>query len=157
MEITILSVGKVASPWIAKGIEEFEKRLSRYIKFSSKLIPDIRNSKALTKDLIKIEEGKNLLTEINPSDFVILLDERGKEFSSQSFSHWIEKQLSSGKKRIVFVIGGPFGFSEAIYQRSDSQLSLSKMTFTHEMAKLFFTEQIYRAFTILNNEPYHHD
>ena len=157
MEILLMSVGKVNSPWITKGLEEFEKRLSKYMKFSAKIIPDIRNTKSLTKEQIKISEGKSILAEILGSDYVVLLDEKGEEFSSQKFSSWLEKKMASGKKRIIFIIGGPFGFSEEVYAKADSKIALSKMTFTHEMAKLFFTEQLYRAFTILNNEPYHHE
>lgn len=106
---------------------------------------------------IKEEEGKLILNELSPSDFKIILDERGKEFTSTEFSGWLEKQMGSGRKRIVMIIGGPYGFSQDVYNAADYKISLSKMTFTHEMAKLFLTEQIYRALTIMRNEPYHHD
>lgn len=155
MEILLLSIGKVNSSWIKEGIEDYKKRLGKYIKFSSKSLPDIK--KNLTQSQIKEEEGKQFLREITSADHIVLLDERGDEMTSKGFSLWIEKMLQTGKKRIVFLIGGPYGFSEEIYQRQNSMLALSKMTFTHEMANLFFTEQIYRAFTIMRGEPYHHD
>lgn len=157
MEIILLSVGKTSFPWIKEGVGEFENRLSKYIKFSAKELPDIKNNKTLSQERIKKEEGKILLTEIFPSDLVAILDERGKESKSRDFAEWIQKQLGSGRKRLVFVIGGPYGFSEAVYKRADFKISLSKMTFTHEMAKLFFIEQLYRSMTILRGEPYHHD
>ena len=157
MDICLLSVGKISSKWIQDGIEVFEARIGRYINFIPFVLPDIKNAKSLSTDKIKEEEGKIILSNINPSDFVILLDERGKEFSSREFSNWIQKQMNSGRKRLVLLIGGPFGFSKDIYERADSLIALSKMTFTHEMAKLLITEQIYRALTILKGEPYHHD
>ena len=157
MEFTLISIGKINTSWILAGIAEFEKRLSKYIRFSPKIIPDLKKAKSLSLKQIKEEEGKNLVNEMNPSDFVVLLDERGREFSSGDFANWLEKQLATGFKRILFIIGGPYGFSDEVYKRADAKIALSKMTFTHEMAKLFFTEQIYRAFTILNNEPYHHE
>ena len=157
MEFILLSVGKVTTPWIISGLTDFEKRLSKYVRFSAKMLPDVRSSKTKSKDVIKAEEGKSILSEISQADYVVILDEKGLEFTSAAFSKWIEKQMVSGKKRLIFIIGGPYGFSDEVYRRADSKLSLSKMTFTHEMAKLFFTEQLYRAFTILNNEPYHHD
>ena len=152
-----MSIGRVSLPWIKQGVDTFKQRISKYAKFSLKELPDIRNAGSLPLSRIKEEEGKLILNEITQSDLICILDEKGKEFTSREFSHWVQKQLASGRKRLVFIIGGPFGFSQDVYDRGDYKLSLSKMTFTHEMAKLFFTEQIYRAFTILNNEPYHHD
>ena len=157
MEICVLSVGKISNPWIKKGIEEFMTRLSNYIKLNSIVIPDIKNSKSLSVDKIKEEEGKSLLNCLSPSDIVVLMDEKGKELTSRGFSEWIQKQMNTGRKRLIIIIGGPFGFSQDVYSRADSLISLSKMTFTHEMAKLILTEQIYRAMTILRGEPYHHD
>ena len=157
MDLVLLSVGKTSTPWIKSGVMEFERRLEKYIKFNSKELPDIKNAKSLTIDKIKTEEGKIILNELSNGDFVALLDEKGKEYTSREFSSWVQKQFSSGKKRLVFIIGGPYGFSEDVYKRADSKITLSKMTFTHEMAKLFFTEQIYRSMTILKGEPYHHD
>ena len=152
-----MSVGKVASKWVAEGISEYEKRITKYLKFRSLYIPDIKNSKSLSISQIKEEEGKKLLAEMADSDYVVLMDERGKQFTSRNFSLWLEKIMAGGRKRLLLVIGGPFGFSDAVYSRADAMISLSSMTFTHEMAKLFATEQIYRAFSILNGEPYHHD
>ena len=157
MEIILLSVGKINTPWVKEALSLYENRISKYVKFKSLTIPDIKNTKSLTVTQIKEAEGNLILTEFTDSDFIVLLDEKGKESTSRDFAKWFEKQMASGKKRIVFVIGGPFGFSEEVYSRANYKFSLSKLTFTHEMAKMFFTEQIYRAFTILNNEPYHHD
>ncbi|MCH5222503.1 MAG: 23S rRNA (pseudouridine(1915)-N(3))-methyltransferase RlmH [Muribaculaceae bacterium] len=157
MDIVLLSIGKVSSSWIKEGISLFESRIEKYLKFVNKELPDIKNGKSLAIDKIKELEGKILISEFCSSDIVVLLDEKGKEFSSRDFSVWVQKQLSTGKKRLIFVIGGPYGFSEEVYKKADFKISLSKMTFTHEMAKLFFTEQIYRAMTILKGEPYHHD
>lgn len=157
MEIVLLSVGKISSSWIQQGIELYEKRIVRYIKFSSVIIPDIKNSKSLSIENIKEEEGKIICSNFNQSDYVVLMDEKGKEFSSRGFSDWIQKQMNGGLKRLVLVIGGPYGFSRGVYTRANSLISLSKLTFTHEMAKLILTEQIYRSFTILKGEPYHHD
>lgn len=156
MEICILNVGKVGTDWIRQGIALFETRIERYIKFSSLSTPDIKNVRSLSKETIKEEEGKNILQQLNPGDFVVLMDEKGREFTSVEFANWIQKQMNTGKKRLVLIIGGPFGFSEAVYSRADAKVALSKMTLTHEMAKLFLTEQIYRAMTILRGEPYHH-
>ena len=157
MEICVLSVGKISSPGIMQGLELFESRIKKYIKFSTLIIPDIKNTKSLSKENIKEEEGKAILNNLQSSDFVVLMDERGKEFTSREFAEWIQKQMNSGKKRLVIIIGGPFGFSENVYTRADFKIALSKMTFTHEMAKLVLTEQIYRSMTILKGEPYHHD
>lgn len=157
MEIQLLSIGKLSSAWIKQGVDDFEKRLNKYVKFSSKIIPDIKSLKSNEKSKIKVEEGKLILSEIVSSDIMVLLDENGKEFSSKEFAFWIERQLISGKKRLIFVIGGPYGFSDDVYKRGNYKIALSRMTFTHEMAKLFFSEQIYRSFTILKGEPYHHD
>lgn len=157
MEICIISVGRISSSWIYEGINQFEMRIPKYVKYSSIIVPDIKNAKSLSTDALKEEEGKLILQNIGPSDFVVIMDERGKEFTSRNFSDWIQKQMNSGRKRLAMVIGGPFGFSKQIYERADSKISLSQMTLTHELAKLFLVEQIYRALTILKGEPYHHD
>lgn len=156
MEILLLSIGKINSSWIKEGIDDYKKRLGKYIKFSAKSLPDVGKGKNLTQNLIKEEEGKLFLNETTNADHIVLLDERGEEMTSKGFSVWMEKMMQTGKKRLVFLIGGPYGFSDEIYQRQNSMIALSKMTFTHEMANLFFTEQIYRAFTIIRGEPYHH-
>lgn len=157
MEICILSVGKISSSWIQEGLKLYEGRIGRYIKFTPLIIPDIKNAKNLSKEILKEEEGKAILNQLNPSDYVVLMDEKGKENSSREFSEWVQRQMNSGLKRLVFVIGGPFGFSESVYLKGNYKLALSKMTFTHEMAKLLLTEQVYRCMTILKGEPYHHD
>lgn len=157
MEICILSVGKINSPWIQQGIEQYESRLNKYIKISKVIIPDLKNAKSLSVETLKEEEGKLIINNLAPSDYVIILDEKGREFSSREFAQWMQKQMNSGRKRIVLIIGGPFGFSDDVYSRANFKIALSEMTFTHEMAKLLLTEQIYRAMTILKGEPYHHD
>lgn len=157
MEILLLNVGKTSFQWIDEGISVYEKRLKKYIKFSLKSIPDIKSGKNITPDLQKEMEGKVLMNVILPTDYVILLDERGEQLTSLKFASQLEKLLSLSHKRIVFIIGGPYGFSKLLYDRKDKMISLSSMTFTHEMIKLFFVEQVYRAFTILNGEPYHHE
>lgn len=157
MEIILLTVGKTTQSFIIKGIEEYLKRLKRYISFQIVCIPDIRTTKSLTPDAQKDKEGESILDAISKSDYVVLLDERGREFTSTDFAEYIQKIMASGRKRAVFIIGGPYGFSKEVYSRADAKVSLSKMTFTHEMVRLFFTEQVYRAMTILRGEPYHHE
>ena len=157
MEICVVSVGKISSKWIQEGIDLFESRISRYVKFSSVIIPDVKNSKSMPVENLKEEEGKLIVSNLTSSDFVVLMDEKGKEHTSRGFAEWVQKQMNTGRKRLVLVIGGPYGFSQEVYSRADSMIALSKMTFTHEMAKLLLSEQIYRAMTILKGEPYHHD
>ncbi|MCH5241033.1 MAG: 23S rRNA (pseudouridine(1915)-N(3))-methyltransferase RlmH [Muribaculaceae bacterium] len=157
MEVCVLSVGKISSKWIQEGIDLFESRISRYVKFSSVIIPDVKNSKSMPLENLKEEEGKLIVANLTSSDFVVLMDEKGKEHTSRGFAEWVQKQMNTGRKRLVLVIGGPYGFSQEVYSRADSMIALSKMTFTHEMAKLLLSEQIYRAMTILKGEPYHHD
>lgn len=156
MDIQLLTVGKTNQGYIQAGIDEYCKRLKRYIAFSIISLPDIKSIKGLSEALQKEKEGEVILNYLSPSDMVILLDEHGKEYTSVEFSKFIQKTLASGRKRAVFVVGGPYGFSEAVYRRAEAKCSLSKMTFTHEMIRLFFTEQIYRAMTIIKGEPYHH-
>lgn len=157
MDILLITVGKTTTDYIQTGIDEYCKRLKRYIQFSIKCLPDIKNSRKLTESQQKIEEGKTILSELSVSDFVVLLDERGEMMTSRVFSEFIQKGMLGGKKRMVFIVGGPYGFSQDVYSRANSKLSFSKMTFSHEMIRLFFTEQVYRAMTILKGEPYHHD
>lgn len=140
-----------------EGIDDYVKRLSFYVPFEIKVIPDIKNRNSLTEELQKDKEGQLILNQVSSGDFLILLDERGTEFSSIEFSKWIEKKMISGIRQLVFVIGGPYGFSNTVYQRSDFKISLSKMTFSHQMVRIIFVEQIYRAMTIIKNEPYHHE
>jgi 23S rRNA (pseudouridine1915-N3)-methyltransferase len=140
-----------------EGIDDYVKRLSFYIPFELKVIPDIKNRSSFTEDLQKEKEGQLILNQVTISDYLILLDEHGSEFSSIEFSKWIEKKMIAATRQLVFVIGGPYGFSNAVSQRSDVKIALSKLTFSHQMVRLIFVEQMYRAMTILKNEPYHHE
>lgn len=152
-----MTIGKTRIPYVCAGIAEYTKRLERYVPFSLVELPDIKSAKAMSEEQQKVEEGKIMLKKITSSDLVILLDERGKEYRSVEFAQYLERLMISGKKRTVFIVGGPYGFSEEIYARADGKLSLSKMTFNHEMVRMFFIEQIYRGMTILRGEPYHHE
>lgn len=156
MQIKLIVVGKTDSRAIQELIDEYVKRLGFYIKFEFEIIPDLKNSKSLSESSQKEKEGELILKKLQNSDELILLDENGKQFSSVDFSDYLQKKMNSGLKQLVFVIGGPYGFSEAIYQRANGKISLSKMTFSHQMVRIFFIEQVYRAYTILRNEPYHH-
>ena len=156
MNIKLIAVGKTDNPSLQQLISTYEKRLSYYINFELQLLADIKNSKSLSEEQQKIKEGELILSYVEPSHHLILLDERGKEYTSIAFADELQKKMNTGIKQLTFVIGGPYGFSQAIYQRANSKLSLSKLTFSHQMIRLFFVEQLYRAFTILRNEPYHH-
>nr|WP_298654845.1 23S rRNA (pseudouridine(1915)-N(3))-methyltransferase RlmH [uncultured Flavobacterium sp.] len=156
MNIKVLAIGKTDNKNLQALIEEYTKRLGFYIKFDLDIIPDIKNAKNLSESEQKIKEGQLILNKLSPTDYLILLDENGKEFSSIGFSEFLQKKMNSGLKTIVFVIGGPYGFSEEVYKKAEEKVSLSQMTFSHQMIRLFIIEQIYRGFTILNNEPYHH-
>ena len=156
MNIKLIAVGKTDNRALQQLISTYEKRLSYYINFELQLLPDIKNSKSLSEEQQKIKEGELILSYVEPSYHLILLDERGKEYTSIAFADELQKKMNTGIKQLTFVIGGPYGFSQAVYQRSNSKLSLSKLTFSHQMIRLFFVEQLYRAFTILRNEPYHH-
>lgn len=157
MKILLVVVGKTSTPYIASAVEEYVKRINRYVPLEIVTIPDQRSSRALTEEVQKQREGSAILAVLQGGDHVVLLDERGKELSSREFATEIDRRMVQGLKRLVYVVGGPYGFSAEVYSRADSKLSLSRMTFTHEMVRLFFTEQIYRAMTILRGEPYHHD
>jgi len=157
MKITLLAVGKTDDPNIAHLVETYAKRLKHYVNFEIMLIPDLKNTKSLSIDQQKNDEGKSILSKLEHSDFVTLLDERGKKVTSLKFADLINKRSISGLKRLVFIIGGPYGFSNDVYGRANDKLSLSDMTFSHQMVRLFAVEQLYRAFTILKNEPYHHE
>ncbi len=157
MKITLLAVGKTDDPRIEELVAMYAQRLSHYVNFEIQLLPDLKNTKNMSADKQKLEEGKIIAQQLETSDFVTLLDERGKRLNSLQFAELINKRSVSGLKRLVFIIGGPYGFSREIYDRANSKLSLSDMTFSHQMVRLFATEQIYRAFTILKNEPYHHE
>lgn len=156
MNIKLIAVGKTDNPALQQLISTYEKRLSYYINFELQLLPDIKNSKSVSENQQKIKEGELILSNVEPSHHLILLDERGKEYTSIDFADELQKKMNAGIKQLTFVIGGPYGFSQEVYQRANSRLSLSKLTFSHQMIRLFFVEQLYRGFTILRNEPYHH-
>ena len=156
MDIKLIAIGKTDKTELDQLIKSYQNRLMHYVRFSFEIIPDLKNSKNLSEKLQKKEEGKIILSKISNSDRLILLDENGQEMNSVGFSNFLQKQMNSGLKRLVLVIGGPYGFSEAVYKKASSKLALSKMTFSHQMVRLFIIEQLYRSFTILKNEPYHH-
>ena len=156
MNIRLLAIGKTDNKALQTLIDDYTKRLSFYVKFDLEIIPDIKNVKNLSEAQQKEKEGELILSKITPTDQLILLDENGKTFSSVGFSDFLQKKMNAGIKTLVFVIGGPYGFSETVYQKAHGKVSLSEMTFSHQMVRLFVIEQIYRGFTILRNEPYHH-
>jgi 23S rRNA (pseudouridine1915-N3)-methyltransferase len=157
MNIKLICIGKTDDIHLETLIQEYVKRINFYIRFEIEIIPDIKNRKSLNIDQQKTKEGALIMQKIQTSDWVVLLDDKGKEMTSTQFSDWMSKKMLSGLKQLVFIIGGPYGFSKQVYENAHQKLSLSKMTFSHQMVRLFFTEQVYRAFTILNNEPYHHE
>ena len=156
MNIRLLAIGKTDHKALQSLIDDYTKRLSFYIRFDLDIIPDIKNVKNLSESQQKEKEGELILSKIAATDQLILLDENGKTFSSVGFSEELQKKMNSGAKTLVFVIGGPYGFSETVYKKANGKISLSQMTFSHQMVRLFFIEQLYRGFTILKNEPYHH-
>lgn len=156
MDIKLLTVGKTDVKWVKEGLDLYVARLSHYVPFTLKEIPQLKNVSALTREQIREREGELILKAVRPADEVILLDERGREFRSLDFARYLEEKLQRGRD-VVFVIGGAYGFSEAVYARSDGKVSLSKMTFSHQMVRTLFAEQLYRAFTIIKGEPYHHE
>jgi len=156
MTIKLLTIGKTDHKELQSLINEYTRRLGFYINFSLDIIPDIKNSKNLSEARQKEKEGDLILGKLKTTDVLILLDENGKQYDSVDFSNYLQKHMNSGIKQLVFAIGGPYGFSEAVYQKANGKVSLSKMTFSHQMIRLFVIEQLYRGFTILKNEPYHH-
>ncbi|MCM1164082.1 MAG: 23S rRNA (pseudouridine(1915)-N(3))-methyltransferase RlmH [Muribaculaceae bacterium] len=157
MKIVVIAVGKTATPYISSAVDDYVRRASHHVPVEFVIIPDLRSTRGLSEEVQKQREGKLILAAIQGGDLVTLLDERGVQLTSRQFAAEVERGMVSGLKRMVFVIGGPYGFSAEVYSRADRQLSLSKMTFTHEMVRLFFAEQLYRATTIMRGEPYHHD
>ncbi len=157
MKTFLVMVGRTDVPWLYSGIDEYVKRIGRYIPFQTVVIQDIKRSKTTPEAVLKKEEGIQILKKIAPGDVVVLLDENGTNYSSRDFAGFLQKQMNSGIRNLFFIIGGAYGFSDEVYQRCDFKLSLSKMTFSHQMVRLIFTEQLYRALSIINNEPYHHD
>ena len=157
MKITLLTMGRNSDKRVEELVARYVGRLSHYVRFEVRDLPDVRLKGSVTTDRQKEAEGQSILATVAPRDFVMLLDERGKEYTSRGFAEMIERQMATQSRDIVFVVGGPFGFSKAVYDRADALISLSRMTLTHEMVRLFFVEQVYRAFTIIRGESYHHD
>lgn len=156
MKIDLVLVGKNDQKYLQEGIDIYLKRLKHYCQFEMKVIPDLKSTKSLSEEQQKEKEGELIMNQIKDSDFVILLDERGESLSSVDFAQLIEKRQVAGTRKLSFVIGGPYGFSKEAYAKANAKLSLSAMTFSHQMVRLLFIEQLYRAFTIINGEPYHH-
>ena len=157
MKILVLAIGKTDEQWVQEALLKYSKRLQHYIPFEFKVIPDLKNTKNLSEAQQKEKEGALILKKLNPTDEVFLLDEKGKEYRSVEFAKYLQHQMNSSVKRLVFIIGGPYGFSLELYAKAKGKLALSKMTFSHQMIRPFFLEQLYRAMTILKNEPYHHE
>lgn len=157
MKIKLLAIGKTDDKNLNTLIENYQNRLKHYIKFELHLIPDIKNVKNLSEKQQKEKEGELILKQLQPTDQLVLLDEKGKEYRSIEFSQLLQKKMNSGIKQLVFVIGGPYGFSQDVYKKTQGKISFSKMTFSHQMIRLFMVEQLYRGFTILKNESYHHE
>lgn len=157
MKTLLLAIGKTDEAYLNEGIQKYSNRIARYTPYEMKIIPDIKNSKNMSHDQQKKLEGQAILAELTPADIVVLLDEGGKMFSSRNFADFFTRMTISGAKRLVFVIGGPYGFSPEVYARANNKVSLSPMTFSHQMVRLIFVEQLYRAQTIIKGEPYHHD
>jgi 23S rRNA (pseudouridine1915-N3)-methyltransferase len=156
MKIKFLVIGKTDTEYLRKGIDEYMRRLKHYAPIEMIVIPDLKNTKNLTEDIQKQKEGEFILNQLDSGDFVVLLDENGKKYSSVNFSQFIEKKMIAGLKTLTFVVGGPYGFSKEVYQKANVKISLSDMTFSHQMVRLIFVEQLYRAMTIIRGEPYHH-
>lgn len=157
MRITLVTVGKTDIPWVREGLEMYVSRLGHYVPFVLREIPELKGVSALTRDQIKEREGELILRQVRPADEVVLLDEHGKEYRSLEFADWLGRRMAGSGRDLVFVIGGAYGFSPAVYSRADGKLSLSKMTYSHQLVRTIFAEQLYRAFTILRGEPYHHE
>ena len=157
MNIELIVVGKTDSKEVETLVEMYAKRVNRYCRFSITTLADVRNTRNMAPSRQKQLEGEAILRMVGDGDCLTLMDERGGQYTSIEFSQWLQKRMLSGVKRLVLVIGGPYGFSDEVYARADQKISLSKMTFSHQIVRAIFTEQLYRAFTILNNEPYHHE
>lgn len=157
MKITLLTVGKTDKDWVRQGMDIYASRMKHYFPFSVVEIPELKNVSALSEDQIKTKEGELILKNLRPADDVVLLDERGRDYSSMEFAKVLQDKISYYGKDIIFIIGGAYGFSQEVYDRANSKISLSKMTFSHQMVRTIFAEQIYRAFTIIRGEPYHHE
>lgn len=157
MKLTLLQTGKTDEAYIREGIAGYEKRLIKYSRYETVTLPDIRNAKNMPVLVIREKEAAKMLEVIKPDDLVILLDDKGKEFTTLQFASFLSEKMMSSKKRMLFIIGGAWGFHESIYARADYKVSLSKLTFSHQMVRLLFTEQLYRALTVIAGDPYHHE
>lgn len=157
VKINLIVVGKTKKDFLKEGEREYEKRLSKFVNYEKVEIPDLKNAKKRSQAEIKLEEGKQILAKIPDQGWVVLLDDKGKTFDSKGFSNWLNDQMIQGQKQLTFIVGGAYGFSDDVYKRANQKISLSKMTFSHQMVRLFFVEQLYRAYSILNNLPYHHE
>ena len=157
MKITLAVVGKTEVGFIRQGIDEYVKRLQHYVAFDIQHIGDVKGTRNMSQAQQKAAEGRSLLAALETSDHVVLLDEHGTERTSMDFAQWLQRRMASGSKRLVLVVGGPYGFSQEVYDRANEKVALSKMTFPHDLVRLIFVEQLYRAFTILRHEPYHHE
>jgi 23S rRNA (pseudouridine1915-N3)-methyltransferase len=157
MKVSLLYIGKTNQKFVKEGFELYAARLKHYVRFGEILVEDVKNAGKMPKEELKKTEGEKLLAKLSPNDFLVLLDENGKNMNSRIFAEWIEKKMVQGTTHVVFAIGGAFGFSDKVYERADFKLRLSDMTFSHQLIRLIFAEQLYRAYTIINNEPYHND
>lgn len=157
VKILVLAIGKTDEQWVQDALLKYSKRLQHYLPFEFEVIPNLKKTKNLSEAQQKEKEGSLILKKLNPTDKVVILDEKGKEYRSVDFAKHLQQQMNSRVKRLVFIIGGPYGFSPELYAKAQAKLSLSKMTFSHQMIRPFFMEQLYRAMTILKNEPYHHE
>ena len=157
MNIKLVLTGKTNMDFVSDGFTEYEKRLKHYIRFEVSVIPELKNTKSLSVSEQKEKEADMQLKVLDKCDYIVLLDDKGKEFTSMAFAEFLNRRMNAGTKTLAFVIGGPYGFSERIYRIANEQLSLSRMTFSHQIVRVLFAEQLYRAFTIINNEPYHHE
>lgn len=157
MKSVLILVGKTTDKRFDAIIQEYAERIGHYILFSVEVVPELKNTKGLSQNEQKEREGEAILRSLQAGDYVVLLDEHGSERSSMDFAAWMQKKMAAGPKRLVFIVGGPYGFSPSVHQRGNEEVSLSKMTLSHQMVRMFFVEQIYRAMTILNGEPYHHE
>lgn len=157
MKVAFVVIGKTDASYFTDAINEYRNRLIHYLPFEMVIIPDIKNVRNLSESQQKEKEGELIIKTLQPGDYLVLLDEKGKDFTSMQFSSYLEKKMHTVSRRIVFVVGGPYGFSDTVYKAASEKISLSKMTFSHQMIRVIFIEQLYRAMTILNNEPYHHE
>jgi 23S rRNA (pseudouridine1915-N3)-methyltransferase len=157
MKILLIVVGKTDMKWLIEGIGQYVERISHFSQFDIEVIPDIRNTRSMDAQMQKVREGEQILKLLQPSDDIWLLDDKGLEMTSPEMARWLQKRMAQSTKRLVFIIGGPYGFSSDVYDRVPGRISLSRMTFSHQMVRLIFVEQLYRSFAILNNLPYHHE